>query len=321
MAEYLNEYEPNDTAFEGCPDPTAGSAIINLRDSERSECEDMLSTQGPGWKRYGRILTRSGQSANNFNQLPDNALRSMVLFQNALCPCQPVKGELIFADPANGNVCAVVPPRIANSPGIYQVEAILASNKGNPVIKESMLLSVERSLLGRFTGSGSAGQGAGPLTLGEIRTQLRDFPALNTAWDTAEFSDKEIVHALLQPVMAFNEMPPRGAAFTANNSHGDRCGSKRPPLYYSSLPRTGTCETRSESSTPTGRPPTTKRRPGNTSSWQRRSGISTYSSASCRKSRPTGLAGIAVWAVRHLAITAGCGTATPAKLLSYHCYV
>lgn len=215
MAEYLNGAEAFNTAMEGCPDPTAGSAILlSSTGTEQTICHVLKNRHGVpiNLTQYDPAVVTNHEF---FLFKPPGTPDSMGLFQNALCPHgKPKVGELVFADAPNGRVCVKVPLSVSSRPGIYQTDIVIIDALGRPMIKDSLLLSMERSLLGSYLGNS---QTIGPITLGEVRTQLRDYASLNTAWDNAEFSDAEIVHSLLQPIKAFNEMPPRGAAFTAEN--------------------------------------------------------------------------------------------------------
>jgi hypothetical protein len=47
-----------------------------------------------------------------------------------------------------------------------------------------------------------------PLSIGEIRLALRDYPDANTLLDEVEFSDEEIIWALTRPVDIWNSTPP-----------------------------------------------------------------------------------------------------------------
>lgn len=222
MAEFIQNGEAHETAFDGCPDPTSGRAIIieagaiipGDANPTASICHQLRSSSGSP---IDLSSYDPSNEANDFSGKIPNGIDSIVLFQNALCGSDlPLSSPVVFSDPDNGRICVKLPPQIAANPGIYRAEIVIADTAGRPAIKDDVLLSVERSLLSQHL-NGTTSTDYGPITLGEIRTQLRDYPALNTAWETAEFSDNEIVHSILMPIRAFNEVQPRVLRYTANN--------------------------------------------------------------------------------------------------------
>lgn len=213
MAELLQTgAEANESSLEGCPDPTSGRAII----------VSSLGDLGPS-KVCHQFRDGMGNPLDlvSIMPLPEDApdperKPHMVLIQDALCSAgRPVKVEATIATGTDGQVCFEIPAGVTDRPGIYNTEMLLFDLQGRPYAKDSTLVSVERSLLRDY--DNGRRQGDGPLTLGEIRMQLRDYAGLNSAWDNAEFSDAEIVHAILQPIREFNETLPRVLGFTASN--------------------------------------------------------------------------------------------------------
>jgi hypothetical protein len=65
------------------------------------------------------------------------------------------------------------------------------------------LVSVERGLFNNLNPTVM-----GPITVNEVRMQLRDTLVENQLLGQFEFDDTEIVHSIVQPIMYWNEIPP-----------------------------------------------------------------------------------------------------------------
>ena len=126
---------------------------------------------------------------------------------DALCGGKPCQTTVRITDAANGMVCIDVPESIASRPGVYKVGFMLAMPDGSPYLQDETLLSIEQSLFNQAF-SGQSTNDTGPITIGQIRTRLRDWAIENTAFDSYEFSDAEIIDAMLYPIRMWNETPP-----------------------------------------------------------------------------------------------------------------
>lgn len=196
MAEFYQQHETAVTAFEGCPDPTAGKAVHTVAGTQARVCHQLL---GP-----------DGQPVN-LTALQE-AGTSTVLFSGVTCSSRVHAVTLDaadFADSDNGRICFALPPAVERTPGIYQVQLTLRDEEAVPYVGDRFLLSVESSLL--------TPDKPGPLTLGEVRRALRDYPATNTAWESSEFSQDEILAAIVRPVQTFNETLPRVLRYSPAN--------------------------------------------------------------------------------------------------------
>ena len=124
-------------------------------------------------------------------------------------PIIPVEG--VIADPVNGVVRARLPKPVTFQSGLYRLSWGFIRDCELRVAQEG-LLSVERSLWG-VGPNGTIGDG--PPTINELRMMIADSdPAENVLLDDVEFSDDQIVLALVKPIQYFNEaLPPLGRLF------------------------------------------------------------------------------------------------------------
>lgn len=121
---------------------------------------------------------------------------------------RPVILSGTVVDAATGVVRALLAPLAVASAGIFQLHwAIMDRTLNAPRLINRSLISVERSLFGADYGVG------GPPTIQEIRTDIRDTsPEVNRLLRNVEFSDDEIVRAIVRPVEDWNDASPRLAA-------------------------------------------------------------------------------------------------------------
>jgi hypothetical protein len=138
---------------------------------------------------------------------------------NVFCPLDPVIPiTATIIAPAQGQLSLLLPKAISTEPNIYKVEAWAASDKGDvlatAVYKEDFLLSVEASLLAR---ANNPNMSLGPITISEVRAQLRDYPELNEYWQQHEYSVEEIVRSIILPIYTFNETPPPVRQYSGAN--------------------------------------------------------------------------------------------------------
>ena len=111
-------------------------------------------------------------------------------------------------DAANGLVSACLPAAVYNNPGIYQQEVGIFDEAGILSVTDKGWISVERGLFGAAVST------IGPVTLNEVRIQLRDTMFENDLLDAVEFDDTEIIHSIMRPIREWNEKPPPVAVFS-----------------------------------------------------------------------------------------------------------
>jgi hypothetical protein len=121
-----------------------------------------------------------------------------------------LEGRLASLDCAQ--VDFAVPQAVMDEAGVYRLE-IAIMDGDRPVFIDKGLLSIEPSLFGNINVQGMLG----PLTILEVRTKLRDTLAENTLWKEFEFSDADIVYAIMRPIREWNETPPPVAHATTRN--------------------------------------------------------------------------------------------------------
>ena len=197
-ATLVQEIESLDTALTGCPDPLQGSAIITPGVTGAGICRDLKDSNG-------EIIPLCDY---------DPAAPHYVMVADAVCAGHGAQQiPLEITDQENGRVCFSLPSWLAMCPGIYQMEWNIINADGNTAIIDNALLSVEPTLAMRKPGR----LPSGPLTLAAIRTRLRDYPGLNEYWGEREFSDQEILTAILDPIYYFNEALPSSITFSPAN--------------------------------------------------------------------------------------------------------
>jgi hypothetical protein len=219
VAEFFNNKTANETSLEGCPDPTAGRAVVLSGGHATRVCHQFRDGSGTpvDLLAYLDEVELPPPADDDDEPSPPPSTAHRVHFADAVCGAGriiTVDGE-IDEDGDPSRVCFTVPDSVANHPGIYQAELIVVDAAGRPQASDSTLISVERSLHLRTLRPGDSLRG--PLTLGEIRTQLRDFPVLNSYWQNVEFSDAEILHAIIEPIRCFNETLPRVLSYGPAN--------------------------------------------------------------------------------------------------------
>lgn len=132
------------------------------------------------------------------------AIREATLHMNQGIPLL-VAGT--FIDRSSGVVQAGLPAPIYSQSGLYTLSWGY-SRDGKIRVARDALLSVERSLFG-FTAPGAFPHGTGAPTIAELRNQLIDSDrADNLLLNDVEFSDEQILFALLRPLQDFESAPP-----------------------------------------------------------------------------------------------------------------
>jgi len=134
----------------------------------------------------------------------------VVRFQDALgLDPRVYEVDATVTDGAAGLIYFVLPKDRVFEAGIQQMQIGLMDVNDNLLGAELGYLSVERGLFGNVMNP------EGPLTINEVRLQLRDTMTENNLLDDVEFDDVEIVHSILRPVSEWNEKPPPVAYFNA----------------------------------------------------------------------------------------------------------
>lgn len=124
-----------------------------------------------------------------------------------------IEGDITNA--AEGTVRMKLTRAVAGQAGLYQISWGFVRN-GEIILVNNTLLSIERNLFG--PGNGVKPHQPGPPTIGEIRARLWDSgPGDNLLLDDVEFSDDQILSAILWPVQDWNEKPPPVGTYNTFN--------------------------------------------------------------------------------------------------------
>jgi hypothetical protein len=184
---------PDDSRHDGCP--VLGKTRYLVVDKGECACVE--------WA----VRDRQG----NVRELTDID-HAVVRFQDALA-VDPGLYELDadIMSTADGTITFALTSEIVNKAGIWQFQIGLLDADDNLLATDTGYLSVERGLFGDISTFD------GPLTLQEVRLQLRDTLIENSLLDDVEFDDVEILYSILQPVREWNEKPPPVAFFNAGN--------------------------------------------------------------------------------------------------------
>ena len=118
--------------------------------------------------------------------------------------------EAVLVDAEKGLVQFDIPQAVCCQAGIYQFQVALLQGEKTVVFADSGLISVEHGMWG------DTNQMTGPPTIQEIRFHLRDRAVENDLLQDVEFADAEILEAVRQPVMYWNEVPPPIVQFNCN---------------------------------------------------------------------------------------------------------
>ena len=151
----------------------------------------------------------SEQSASSASESGDAVVLRMqeitaLRGQSHTHPIYSVDGEIV--DAGEGVVRAALPEEVYKRSAIYMLSWGFVRD-GQLRLTNEGLLSVERTLFG-IQADGSIGEG--PPTINELRMHLADSdPAENNLLADVEFTDDQIVIALVHPLEYFNEVPPR----------------------------------------------------------------------------------------------------------------
>lgn len=157
------------------------------------------SVSSPGWTGQVRVRVKEAVARGDVS---DNPVYELKAVPHA---------------PAAGVVRVGLDPRITAAAGVYFMSWGVENVAGQMLLVNNTLLSVERSLFAPSLDTVTSW--VGPMTLGEVRTAIRDSESTeNLRLDDVEFSDDEILDAIIRPLEYWNEMPPplRPQATTRN---------------------------------------------------------------------------------------------------------
>lgn len=226
MAQFFQDNQATETALDGCPDPTAGRAIIvSSSPYEISACHQLRDNSGNPIDLTSVVATTTTTAAGAGTTTtttagptttttttttvnPGMLTGSTVFFTDALCPKGRHTSVAVIRDPETGLICFDIPEAVRRRPGVYQAEIIVVDLDGKPYVRDTTLLSVEPSAIASRSG---------PITIGQIRLRLRDWAVENTAFDQVEFKDAEILEAIIEPIRIWNETPPNVSSYTPSN--------------------------------------------------------------------------------------------------------
>jgi len=157
------------------------------------------------------LRDRNGEAVN----ITDCADAGGIVFgrlRDLICESSVVTDiQATIHDAEAGLVDLTLTSDFVDRPGIYRLDFGLLDELENPTFIDHGMISVENSLFGTSRKTG------GPLTLGEIRIQMRDYAVSNDLRGVAEYDDTELVHAIIQPLREWNETPPDLGSVTPTN--------------------------------------------------------------------------------------------------------
>lgn len=202
---------PVDAQQEGCPVVTKTRSVIMQRGLETPTIEWVVRD------RLGNAVDLKDcvcEDEEAESDLEGDCGSINVRFQDIFGCSNILQAAGTVEDQETGVIRFEVPPVIANTSAIYKMSIGVLDSEDKVRYMNEGLLSVERSLFG-FSETDDSPEG--PLTLNEIRMELRDTMLENRLLDQEEFSDAEILHAMSQPIREWNEMPPPVGTYTPYN--------------------------------------------------------------------------------------------------------
>lgn len=155
------------------------------------------------------LRDRTGKAVNLQNCVDAGGLVFGRIIDDIYGCDETVDIEAVAYDPSAGLVDLTLTSELVDKPGVYTLQFGLVNDLGQPTFVDRGLLSVERGLFGS-----SKQANGGPVTIGELRLQLRDFAISNDLRGVVEYDDTEMIHALQQPIREWNELPPAVNFFT-----------------------------------------------------------------------------------------------------------
>ena len=215
--EQLRTVEPTDSTHEGCPvrvktrhvtisKGVPGIVKWPLRDENGHtiDLSEILPTDQGSLSETGLVICGDAQ-------VPPPVGGAV---QVRYAPCDVVRTKLYEIvgeayQPASGVVRFKVPNPVYDTSGVYRMQIGIFDTSNQLVVTDSGLLFVEPSLWGDMQD-----RPMGPPSLKEIRTYIRDTVVENDFLKAVEFTDDEIITALVAPVREWNEMLPPVSPFT-----------------------------------------------------------------------------------------------------------
>ena len=136
----------------------------------------------------------------------------VVRFQDAFrCPADVTEIEATVVEASSGLITFDLPTALVASARIYSMQIGVLDDDDKVIFTDKGFLSVERGLFDMNPECSD-----GPITIGEIRLQLRDTMIENSLREIVEFSDAEIIHSIMEPIRYWNERPPPIGQFNPN---------------------------------------------------------------------------------------------------------
>ena len=195
--------EAEDATHEGCavltkrraiiiPKGTCGMAQWTLRwpDGQTADLSDCFPTSS------------ASESGSGSGSESESGLTLAARFQGCDRTSNLATVAVTLVDAQQGLVQFPLPPEVYLQAGIYQFQVALLQANGGVIFADSGIVSVEHGMWG------DTNQMTGPPTLEEIRMHLRDRAVENDLLADVEFDDAEILNAIRQPVMYWNEQLP-----------------------------------------------------------------------------------------------------------------
>lgn len=205
--EPLLTQRPEESRAEGCP----------IRTKQRAVLVDQGLTRFIEWEwrdRQGRAvdltpyLYGDSESSDSLSMPDADPPEGRVLVRFASCQGRPIATVTGAVQSVEHGITAVgIPEPVRERAGIYVVGWSIEDRYGRKVLADQGLLSVERSVWSKQDPP------QGPPTLQELRMAMRDTAAENDLLMDVEFSDAEILWALVRPIQQWNELPPPVAPY------------------------------------------------------------------------------------------------------------
>jgi len=213
--EVINEIvDPQQTSITGCISPKKERSVIMTADTVTAF-------------RWG-FYDGAGNAVQPLveDELLDNSLDQtnfparLALFYDPFQACEGVHvGKIVYNE---DDGLTILPPQIVRgTPGVYLFEVYWIQpedeNGGRKQLFGKGLISVEESALRQYSLLADPKSHVGPLSLSEVRTHLRDYTEDNDTLGRAQFTDQEILEAIVHPVRIWNETLPPTSRYSAAN--------------------------------------------------------------------------------------------------------
>ena len=187
---------PDQPSFEGCPVYTK-SASVTVQQTQEATIHWVLRD-------------RNGQPIDLSSCLENGATIDVRIKNPFLSAARKFELEgSPVTDGGDGLVSFALTEDVVKCACLLTMAIGVRNSAGKLLFSNTGLLSIEPSLFGE-----DCDDHQGVLTLGDIRTELRDFAAENPTLHDVEFDEAEIVAAIADTVREWNETPPDVAYFT-----------------------------------------------------------------------------------------------------------